>query len=79
LFYEQISALHKSLRGTAPDATLYWFARMINGGCDPEYIARRVLHLASEDIGNADPRGLTLALDAWETFRRLVGEGVYPS
>ncbi len=71
LFYEQISALHKSVRGTAPDAALYWFARMIDGGCDPEYIARRVLRMASEDIGNADPRALSLALDAWETFRRL--------
>jgi len=71
LFYEQISALHKSVRGTAPDAALYWFARMIDGGCDPEYIARRVVRMASEDIGNADPRALTLALDAWETFRSL--------
>lgn len=71
LFYEQISALHKSVRGTAPDAALYWFARMIDGGCDPEYIARRVVRMASEDIGNADPRALALALDAWETFRSL--------
>lgn len=71
LFYEQISALHKSIRGTAPDAALYWFARMIDGGCDPEYIARRVVRTAAEDIGNADPRALTLTLDAWETYRRL--------
>jgi putative ATPase len=71
LFYEQISALHKAVRGTAPDAALYWFARMIDGGCNPEYIARRVLRMASEDIGNADPRALTLALAAWETYQRL--------
>lgn len=71
LFHEQISALHKSVRGTSPDAALYWFARMIDGGCDPEYIARRVVRMASEDIGNADPRALTLALDSWETYKRL--------
>lgn len=71
LFYEQISALHKSVRGSNPDASLYWFCRMIDGGCDPSYIARRVLRMASEDIGNADPRGLQLALDAWQTFERL--------
>jgi putative ATPase len=71
LFYEQISALHKSVRGTSPDAALYWFARMIDGGCDPEYIARRIVRMASEDIGNADPRALTLALNAWETYQRL--------
>jgi len=71
LFYEQISALHKSVRGSNPDATLYWFARMIDGGCDPLYIARRVVRMASEDIGNADPRGLQLALDAWQTYERL--------
>ena len=70
-FYDQISALHKSVRGTAPDAALYWFARMIDGGCDPLYIARRVVRMASEDIGNADPRGLRLALDAWDTQERL--------
>ena len=70
-FYDQISALHKSVRGTAPDAALYWFARMIDGGCDPLYIARRVVRMASEDIGNADPRALGLALDAWETQERL--------
>lgn len=70
-FYDQISALHKSVRGSAPDAALYWFARMIDGGCDPLYLARRVVRIASEDIGNADPRGLRLALDAWETQERL--------
>lgn len=70
-FYDQISALHKSVRGSNPDASLYWFARMLDGGCDPLYIARRVVRMASEDIGNADPRGLSLALDAWNTFERL--------
>ena len=70
-FYDQISALHKSVRGSDPDAALYWFSRMIDGGCDPHYIARRVLRMASEDIGNADPRGLQIALDAWETYERL--------
>jgi len=70
-FYDQISALHKSVRGSAPDAALYWFARMIDGGCDPLYVARRVVRMASEDIGNADPRALTLALSAWETQERL--------
>ncbi|MBN1379899.1 MAG: replication-associated recombination protein A [Gammaproteobacteria bacterium] len=71
LFYEQISALHKSVRGSDPDATLYWFARMLDGGCDPLYIARRVVRMASEDIGNADPRGLQLALNAWDVYERL--------
>lgn len=71
LFYEQISALHKAVRGTSPDASLYWFARMIDGGCDPEYIARRMVRMASEDIGNADPRALGYAIDAWETYQRL--------
>ncbi len=70
-FYDQISALHKSVRGSSPDAALYWFARMMDGGCDPLYIARRVVRMASEDIGNADPRALRLALDAWETQERL--------
>ena len=70
-FYEQISALHKSVRGSNPDAALYWFARMIDGGCDPLYVARRVVRIASEDIGNADPRGLQIALDAWQTYERL--------
>jgi len=71
MFYDQISALHKSVRGSDPDAALYWFARMIDGGCDPEYIARRMLRFASEDVGNADPRALTLMLDAWQTYERL--------
>ena len=70
-FYDQISALHKAVRGSNPDAALYWFARMIDGGCDPLYIARRVLRMASEDIGNADPRALTMALEAWQTYERL--------
>jgi putative ATPase len=70
-FYDQISALHKSVRGSAPDAALYWLARMIDGGCDPLYIARRVVRMASEDIGNADPRALTLALEAWDAQQRL--------
>lgn len=70
-FYEQISALHKSVRGSAPDAALYWLCRMLDGGCDPLYVARRVVRMASEDIGNADPRGLSIALDAWETQERL--------
>jgi len=71
IFYEQISALHKSVRGSAPDAALYWLARMIDGGCDPLYIARRVVRMASEDIGNADPRALDLALNAWDVQERL--------
>lgn len=71
LFYEQISALHKSVRGSDPDATLYWFQRMLDGGCDPLYIARRVVRMASEDIGNADPRGLEIALNAWQAQERL--------
>jgi putative ATPase len=71
LFYDQISALHKSVRGSSPDAALYWFARMLDGGCDPLYIARRVVRMASEDIGNADPRGLQLALNAWDAQQRL--------
>lgn len=71
LFYEQISALHKSVRGSSADGALYWFARMLDGGCDPLYVARRVVRMASEDIGNADPRGLTLALNAWDVQERL--------
>lgn len=70
-FYDQISALHKSVRGSDPDASLYWLMRMLDGGCDPLYIARRLIRVASEDIGNADPRALRLCLDAWETFERL--------
>lgn len=70
-FYDQISALHKSIRGTDPDAALYWLARMLDGGCDPLYIARRLIRVASEDIGNADPRALRLTLDAWEVYERL--------
>lgn len=71
VFYEQISALHKSVRGSSPDAALYWFCRMVDGGCDPLYVARRVVRMASEEIGNADPRALTLALNAWEVQERL--------
>lgn len=71
VFYDQISALHKAVRGSAPDAALYWLCRMLDGGCDPEYIARRVVRMASEDIGNADPRALTLALEAWQVYERL--------
>lgn len=71
LFYEQISALHKSVRGSDPDASLYWFVRMIDGGCDPLYVARRVVRMASEDIGNADPRALQVALNAWDVQERL--------
>lgn len=70
-FYDQISALHKSVRGSNPDAALYWFCRMLDGGCDPLYVARRVVRMASEEIGNADPRALTLALNAWEVQERL--------
>jgi putative ATPase len=70
-FYDQISALHKSIRGSAPDASLYWLARMLDGGCDPLYIARRLVRIASEDIGTADPRALTTALDAWNVQVRL--------
>ncbi|MCG6888706.1 MAG: replication-associated recombination protein A [Gammaproteobacteria bacterium] len=71
VFYEQISALHKSVRGSDPDAALYWFCRMIDGGCDPTYIARRVVRMAVEDIGIADPRALELCLQGWQTFERL--------
>jgi len=70
-FYDQISALHKAVRGSSPDAALYWMARMLDGGCDALYIARRAVRMASEDIGNADPRALTLALNAWDTQERL--------
>ncbi len=71
LFYEQISALHKAVRGSSPDAALYWYARMLDGGCDALYIARRVVRMATEDIGNADPRALQLALNAWDVQERL--------
>ncbi|TXH04917.1 MAG: replication-associated recombination protein A [Nevskiaceae bacterium] len=70
-FYDQISALHKSVRGSDPDAALYWFARMLDGGVDPNYLARRITRMAYEDIGLADPRGLQLALNAWDAFERV--------
>lgn len=70
-FYELISALHKSIRGSSPDAALYWLCRMLEGGCDPLYIARRLVRIASEDIGNADPRALTICLDAWQAQHQL--------
>jgi putative ATPase len=70
-FYDQISALHKSVRGSNPDAALYWFVRMLDGGADPLYLGRRIVRMASEDIGLADPRALRIALDACETFERL--------
>ncbi|MEN8107650.1 MAG: replication-associated recombination protein A [Pseudomonadota bacterium] len=71
VFYDQISALHKSVRGSSPDAALYWLMRMLDGGCDPLYVARRIVRMASEDIGNADPRALTLSLNAWDVQERL--------
>jgi putative ATPase len=70
-FYDQISALHKSVRSSNPDAALYWLARMLDGGCDPIYLARRMTRMAVEDIGLADPRALQMAIDAWDTFDRL--------
>jgi putative ATPase len=70
-FYDQISALHKSVRGSDPDASLYWFVRMLDGGADPLYLGRRMVRMASEDIGLADPRALRLALDGVETYERL--------
>ena len=70
-FYDQISALHKSVRGSDPDAALYWLARMLDGGADPRYLARRLIRMAAEDIGLADPRALGLAIDAAETYERL--------
>lgn len=70
-FYNQISALHKAVRGSAPDAALYWFSRMLDGGIDPLYLARRIVRIASEDIGNADPRALEIALNAWDVQERL--------
>ncbi len=71
IFYDQISAFHKSVRGSSPDGALYWMSRMIEAGCDPLYIARRLLAIASEDIGNADPRAMQIALNAWDAFERL--------
>ena len=70
-FYDQISALHKSIRGSDPDAALYWLMRMLDGGCEPLYVARRMIRVASEDVGNADPRALQLTLNAWEALERL--------
>ena len=70
-FYDQISALHKSVRGSHPDAALYWLVRMLDGGADPRYLSRRLIRMASEDIGLADPRALRLTLDAAETYERL--------
>ena len=70
-FYDQISALHKSVRGSDPDAALYWLCRMLDGGCDPHYIVRRVVRMASEDIGNAAPQALNLCLSAWQAYERL--------
>lgn len=71
IFYEQISALHKSVRGSNPDGALYWLCRMLDGGCDPDYIARRLVRMASEEVGNADPRALELALNAWQAYERI--------
>jgi len=71
VFHEQISVLHKAVRGSSPDAALYWLCRMLDGGCDPLYVARRMVRMASEDIGNADPRALQLALSAWDVQQRL--------
>ncbi|MEQ6884950.1 replication-associated recombination protein A [Salicola sp. Rm-C-2C1-2] len=71
VFYDQISALHKSVRGSDPDAALYWMCRMLDGGCDPLYIARRLVRIASEDIGNADPRALSLSMEGWQVQERL--------
>jgi putative ATPase len=70
-FYDQISALHKAVRGTDPDGALYWLCRMLDGGCDPLYVARRVVRMAMEDVGIADPRAFALTLDAWEAYDRL--------
>jgi putative ATPase len=70
-FYDQISALHKTVRGSNPDAAIYWLARMLDGGCDPAYLARRLTRMAVEDIGLADPRALQMAIDAWDTYERL--------
>ncbi|MDA1064723.1 MAG: replication-associated recombination protein A, partial [Proteobacteria bacterium] len=70
-FYDQISALHKSIRGSDPDAALYWLMRMLDGGCEPLYVARRMIRVASEDIGNADPRALQLCMNVWDVLERL--------
>ncbi len=70
-FYDLISALHKSVRGSAPDAALYWYARIITAGGDPLYVARRCLAIASEDVGNADPRAMQVAISAWDCFTRV--------
>ncbi len=70
-FYDQISALHKSVRSSDPDAALYWLVRMLDGGCDPSYLARRLVRMAIEDVGLADPRALAMAIDAWQTYERL--------
>jgi putative ATPase len=70
-FYDQISALHKSVRSSNPDAAVYWLARMLDGGCDPNYLARRLTRMAVEDIGLADPRALQMAIDAWDAYERL--------
>ena len=70
-FYDLISAFHKSVRGSDPDAALYWYARILTGGGDALYVARRLLAIASEDIGNADPRAMQLAINAWDTFQRV--------
>jgi putative ATPase len=70
-FYDQISALHKSVRSSNPDAALYWFTRMLDGGCDPNYLARRMTRMAVEDVGLADPRALQMAIEAWDTYDRL--------
>lgn len=70
-FYDQISALHKSIRGSAVDASLYWLCRMLDSGCDPLYLARRLVRIANEDVGNADPRALEIALNAWQVQERL--------
>ncbi|MBE8597820.1 AAA family ATPase [Xenorhabdus sp. BG5] len=70
-YYDLISALHKSIRGSAPDAALYWYARIITAGGDPLYVARRLLAIASEDVGNADPRGMQIAITAWDCFTRV--------
>lgn len=71
VFYDQISALHKSVRGSNPDGSLYWLCRMLDGGCDPLYVARRLVRIASEDIGNADPRALQITMQAWDAQERL--------